>query len=592
MLRKPIVTIMGHVDHGKTRLLDTIRNTTVIDREAGMITQAIGASIVPIESMKRICGPLLQKIKFELTLKGLLFIDTPGHAAFTNLRRRGGNLADIAIIVVDINEGIMPQTKEAIEILKRYKTPFVVAANKIDLIHGWKKSKEFVLEDINVQSEDVIRLFDTKMYEIVGKLYELGFNSERFDRVEDYTAQIAIIPTNAKQGWGVPELLMVLSGLAQKYLNQCLDCNADGPGKGTILEVKEETGLGKTLDVIIYDGNIKANDTVVIGAIPEPIVTRIKALFEPAPLSEMRDKKSKFNSVKEATAAAGVKISAPDIDTVVAGMPLKVCRSTNAADIEACKQEIKQEIEEVLIETDKEGIVIKADSLGSLEAMITLLREKNLTIKRATVGPITKKDLVDAQCNIESEPLHCVVLGFNVEAAPDAAAFAEEHGIKVITHNVIYRLIEDYEKWVEGKKKNMEQKELNALVKPAKFEIMRGYVFRQNNPAVFGADISEGELKAGVETMKKDGTRLSTVRGIQQEQKTVESAKRGQQVAISMDNITMGRQLNEGDIVYVIIPEEDFRKLKELKKLLKNDEISLLKETAEIMRKNNPTWGI
>ncbi|MEM4268019.1 MAG: translation initiation factor IF-2 [Candidatus Woesearchaeota archaeon] len=588
MLRKPIVTVMGHVDHGKTRLLDTIRNTTIMDREAGMITQAIGASIVPTETIERICGPLLKRFNVSLSVPGLLFIDTPGHAAFSNLRRRGGNLADLAIVVIDINEGVMPQTVEAIEILKKYKTPFVVAANKIDLISGWKKTKELVVEDINSQPEEVVRIFDTRLYEIVGRLYELGFSSERFDRIEDYTKQIAIIPIAAKQGWGIAELLMVLSGLAQRYLSQCLNCNVDGPAKGTILEVKEETGLGKTMDVIIYDGTLKVGDTVVIGAIPEPIVTKVKAMFEPAPLSEMRDKKSKFHPVRVVHAATGVKIAVPGSESIIAGMPLMVATS----DIEKVKEEIKDEIEEVIIETNNEGIVVKAESLGGLEAVVTLIKEKGIPIKKALVGNITKKDFVDAQCNIESDPLHCVILGFNVEVSHDAEDYVRNGRIKIITNKVIYRLLEDYDKWIKEQTEIMEKEKISGLIKPGKIEIMRGYVFRQSNPAVFGAHVLAGEISPGAELIKNDGTRLGNLKSIQEEQKNIEKATKGKQVAVSVENLTIGRQASEGDILYVLVPEDHFRKFKELKKLLSSDSIEVLKELAEIMRKQNPTWGI
>src|SRR3989338_62420 len=139
--RSPICTVMGHVDHGKSSILDTIRGTSIVKSEAGAITQAIGASIIPLETIKKITGPLLKTLKMEFTIPGLLFIDTPGHAAFTSLRKRGGNLADIAIVVIDINEGIMPQTQEAIEILKSYKTPFIIALNKIDLVNGYKEKE-------------------------------------------------------------------------------------------------------------------------------------------------------------------------------------------------------------------------------------------------------------------------------------------------------------------------------------------------------------------------------------------------------------------------------------------------------------------
>ena len=136
-IRQPIVSVLGHVDHGKTTLLDYIRGSAVTAREAGAITQHIGATEVPIDVIHELCGKLLGGKKFHVP--GLLFIDTPGHHAFTTLRSRGGALADLAVLVVDINDGLMPQSIEAINILKNYRTPFVVAVNKIDTIQGWKR---------------------------------------------------------------------------------------------------------------------------------------------------------------------------------------------------------------------------------------------------------------------------------------------------------------------------------------------------------------------------------------------------------------------------------------------------------------------
>ncbi|MCX6707042.1 MAG: GTP-binding protein [Candidatus Woesearchaeota archaeon] len=255
MLRSPICSVLGHVDHGKSSILDSIRGTCVVKGEAGLITQAIGASIIPLGTIKAKCGKLLETMNMTFTIPGLLFIDTPGHAAFTSLRKRGGALADIAIVVIDINEGFKPQTIEAIEILKNNKTPFIIAANKIDLIPGWKISQKSILQNIMEQSPDVITKIDMKLYEIVGQIHEkFSMNSERFDRVDDFTKQIAIVPCSAKTGEGLQELIMVIAGLAQRFLEKALDFNIDGPAKGSIMEVKEDKGLGKTIDVIIYDG--------------------------------------------------------------------------------------------------------------------------------------------------------------------------------------------------------------------------------------------------------------------------------------------------------------------------------------------------
>ena len=585
MIRKPIVAFLGHVDSGKTSLQDFIRKSTMIEREAGLITQHIGASSVPIETVKRICGDLLEGMKQELSIPGLLFIDTPGHEAFTSLRKRGGSLADIAILVVDINEGFMPQTIESVKILMDQKTPFVVVANKIDLIPGWNSAKGSVLGNLGKQADNVKSIIDTKIYEILGSLSELKINSERFDRLEDYTKQVAIVPVSAETGEGIPEMLMVLAGLTQKYMEGALECDKEGFAKGTVLEVKEEKGFGTTLDIIIYDGCLKKGDLIVIGGIDGAIVTKIKALLEPAPLSEIRDKKSDFTNVNIVSAAAGVKVSAVGIEKVIAGVPIRSC---DAKDVEKVKEELQKEIEEVIVETDKNGVIIKSDTLGSLEALTKLLKDEGVVVRKASVGNITKKDIVDADSSYEEDPLKAVILGFNIKIDEGV----ETGRVKVVTNNVIYKLIDDFKEWQEKHLKEMEAKELRDLTLPAKVELLKGYVFRQNNPAIVGVHVLNGKVKSGASVMNREGKVLSEIKGIQAEQESVKEAEKGKQVAISLPDVTVGRQVNEGDILYIAVPERDFKKLKKLKKYLSAEDIELLKEIAVIKRKKNPVWGV
>lgn len=580
MIRQPIVAVMGHVDHGKTSILDTIRGTATAAREAGGITQAIGASIIPLGTIKQVCGPLLEQLKLNITVPGLLFIDTPGHAAFTSLRKRGGNLADIAILVIDINEGLKPQTKESIEILKQYKTPFVIAANKIDLINGWKQQDKTVLSDINKQRPEVQRIFETKLYELVSQVYELGIQADRFDRVSNYTQQAAIVPVSAKTGEGIPELIMMLTALAQKYLENNLKIEESGPAKGTVLEVKEQKGLGTVLDVIIYDGSLTQGDGIIVGTLDEPVQTKVKALLLPEGASELREKKTKFKTVKTITAASGVRIVAPGAENAVAGMPIL------SGDIKEAKKELAQEVGEVLIQNGLDGIIIKADSLGSLEALTLLLKEKQIPIRKSSIGPITKKDISDAEAIAQNDPLHGVILGFNI---PKPEFPTNAH---IITNDIIYRLIEDYEAWKLSKQKQLQAGELDALVKPCKIEILRGYVFRQNNPAICGVEILAGTLTSSTPLIDNKGKEVGSVKGMQVEQKNVESAEKGKQVAASFPGITIGRQVNEGDILYSAIPESHFRIYKEHKEHLTDDQKNLLKEIADIMRHGNPMWGI
>ncbi|MFA5887348.1 MAG: translation initiation factor IF-2 [Candidatus Nanoarchaeia archaeon] len=569
MIRQPICVFMGHVDHGKTTVLDTIRHTAVAKSEAGAITQMISSSSISIDTIKRVCGSLI-KDPSKITIPGLLLIDTPGHAAFTNLRKRGGNLADIAVLVIDINEGIMPQTTECIEILKQYKTPFVIALNKLDLLQGWREKEGHLLNVIEEQGDSVKQSIEAKMYDIVGKLYEMGINADRFDRVSDYSKQFAIIPCAAVKGLGIPELLMVFIGLAQKYMEGNLQTSS-GPGKATVLEVKEEKGVGTVLDAVLYDGVIKTGDTIVIGNPDEPIVTKVKTILVP--------EKGKLKSVKEAEASAGIKIAANDIEQVIPGVPVEAA----GANLEETKARVQAEVNEVMLSTETEGVVIKAESLGSLEALARLLNEKGIKVKKASVGKVTKKDIADASS--EQNYANRVILCFNVPSEDTTE-------VKIITSDIIYHIIESYTKWVEEEKRKQQQKALDALTMPGKMQILQGCIFRQNNPAVVGILVQGGIVKADVDLIKLDGTNAGTIKAIQAERETIDKAEKGKEVAISLPGITVKRQIDENDVLYVDVPENDFKELKKYKNLLKEEDIRLLKELAEIKRKANPLWGV
>jgi translation initiation factor 5B len=570
MLRQPLVVVMGNVDSGKTRTLDTIRRTAVVESEAGAITQMISSSAISLKTIQKIVGPMWEGK--GITLPGLVFIDTPGHAAFTNMRKRGGNLADIAILVIDINEGVKPQTEECIQILKNYKTPFVIALNKVDLVSGWQAvDAPNILGMVAKQAGSVQTQIDRKLYEIVGRLHELGFQVERFDRVENYTTSIAMVPCSAKEGYGVPSLLMVLMGLAQKFLEKQLKTTDNASGKGTVLEVKEEKGLGMTLDVILYEGSLKVNDPIIIGGLFEPVVTKVKGLFEP-------DEKNKFKPVKEVHAAAGVKVSAVGVQEVVAGMPLFVIRGNE----EELSAQIQEEVREVLIETDEQGVVVKADTLGSLEAVLGMLRDKNIPIKKASVGPVTKKDVAAAQA--DEDMYNKVILCFNVKG--------ESAEVKIISHNVIYQLIDDLQAWRDEVSKAEEKKELKDLTRPAKMTYLQGCTFRQSNPAVVGVEIVNGTLHTNVDLIKANGDMVGHIKTIQENKDVLQKADKGLQVALSLPGVTAGRQIQEGDVFYVDMTENNFRALKVLKKFLGRDEIAVLKELVEIKRKANNLWGV
>ncbi|MDD2665672.1 MAG: translation initiation factor IF-2 [Methanocellales archaeon] len=584
-LRTPIICVLGHIDHGKTSLLDEIRGTSIAEQEKGAITQHIGATEVPLATIQDKCGSLM---KGDFKVPGLLFIDTPGHHAFTTLRSRGGALADLAVLVVDATEGFQPQTTEALKILRRFKTPFVLAANKIDRIHGWRphEDKAFILTYEN-QSEYTKRSLDNLVYRLINQLNEAGFSSDRYDRIRDFQKNVGVIPISAKTGEGIPDLLMILIGLAQRFLEGDLRLHAKGPGMGTVLEVKEERGLGKTLDVILYDGELKTGDTIIVGSYGEPIVTRVRALLKPRPLTEIRIEE-KFQRVDKIVAAAGIKVVAHSLESALAGSPMRVVE--DEALVEKISNDIKSELDEVKIKTDEIGVTLKADTIGSLEALVQELNDAKVPIWKADVGDISKRDIIEAATI--RDPYLAVVIGFCVEMLQDAKDEALRSKVQVFQGNVIYRLLEDYNIWVKERQSISERKELEAIIRAGKLRLMPGCVFRKSKPAIVGVKILGGKIKPGVSVIKESGINVGIIKGIQEHGESRNEAVAGKEAAVSIEGPTVGRQIKEGDILYVDIPKKHARTIEqELCDTIPADELETLKEFLEIKRKIDPFWA-
>jgi len=590
-IRQPIVCVLGHVDTGKTLLLDKIRKTSVQAREAGGITQHIGASFFPVDTLRQMVGPLLSTIKGEIEIPGLLVIDTPGHEAFTNLRKRGGSVADIAILVIDVLRGFEAQTYECIEILKARKTPFLVAANKIDRIPGWNSYPDApFLKSYQLQDKYVREDLDNRLYEIIGTFSRLGFRADRFDRIKDFTRTVAIVPTSAKTGEGIVELLAVLVGLTQQYLKKRLQTTA-GPAKGTVLEVKEEPGLGLTLNTIIYDGTLKREDLIVVGGREKPIITRVRAILVPKPLDEIRDPRDKFSSVELVSAAAGVKIVAPDLEGAVAGAPLYVVQE--GEDPEKYVRLVSEEIERIRISTDVDGVVLKADTLGSLEAIAENLKRNGVPVRLADIGDVSKRDVTEAAIVREHEPLYGVILAFNVKVLPDAEEEAKNLGVQIFREKIIYHLVENYISWFKSQREAKLSAEFEKMVKPGKIRILEGYVFRHAKPAIVGVEVLAGRIRPKYSLVRaEDGEEVGEIQQIQEKGKALSEAKQGMQVAISLDKPIVGRHIFEKDVLYVKVPEPHAKALlKEFVDRLTPDEQEALKEYVNLMRKKISFWA-
>ncbi|MDH2902018.1 MAG: translation initiation factor IF-2 [archaeon] len=590
-IRQPVVVVLGHVDSGKTSLLDKIRGTAVQAREVGGITQHIGASFFPAETLKKICGPLLKSLGGgEIKVPGLLVIDTPGHEIFTNLRSRGGSAADISILVVDVQRGLEVQTYESLEILKARKVPFVVALNKIDAISGWKKgASQFITQSLKIQQKPVQDALDEKLYTVVGALSRLGFNSEALYRVKDFTKEIAIVPVSARTGEGIPELIAVLIGLTQVYLQKRLTISENASARGLVLEVKQEAGLGETANVILLEGKLRTGDSVVLGKKEGAIVTRIKAIFLPKPLDEMRDPRDKFVSVEAISAAAGVKIVTPDLEGVLAGSPIL---AVDEASLESAKASVESEIKQVMIESETNGIVLKTDALGSLEAIVEMLKRRQIPIRRADIGPVTRRDVVEASAVKKVDKYHGVLLAFGVKLLPDAQQEAFDSNTKVFEDQIIYSLIDNYLNWIIEEQASEQRSGLASLTPLGKFQFLKGFVFRRNDPAVFGVEVLKGRLRQKATVMNSDGKTIGTIHQIQEEGKSVPELAKGRQAAVSVVGPTIGRQINEGEIFYTLPNDSEVKTFNE--KYLSNlssDDLELLKEIVEVRRKSVPLYA-
>ncbi|MFC6824064.1 translation initiation factor IF-2 [Halopelagius fulvigenes] len=587
-LRTPIVAVLGHVDHGKTTLLDKIRGSAVSEGEAGAITQHIGATAVPLETVSEMAGSLVDPSDFDLP--GLLFIDTPGHHSFTTLRSRGGALADIAIVVVDVNDGFQPQTIEALDILKRTGTPFVVAANKIDTTPGWNPHEGAPIQQTyEKQSQNASQRLDSNLYEIIGNLSDEGFSADLYWRVQNFQKNVGVVPISAITSEGIPDLLAVLMGLSQRYMKEQMEIDVAGPGAGTVLEVKDERGFGTTLDVVLYDGTIAEDDTVVVGGMDGPIVTDVRALLQPRPNAEIRTEK-RFNKVDSVTAASGIKIAAPDLELAMAGAPIRVVRDRELDDVIA---EVEAELAEIEVDTEEEGVVVKADTLGSLEAMANALKEAEVPVLRAEVGDIAPRDVAIASTAREDE--HKVILGFNVDVLPNAKKELDENDVRLFDDDVIYQLIEDYEEFVEERKRAQQETVLDKIVRPCRFRILEDHVFRQSSPAVVGVEILSGTLKNNTHIAKWEGNepkRVGQLSGIQQQGEDVSKARAGKRVSVAIDGPTVGRQIEEGDELWVQLPEKHAKILEqELSDDIPADELEALTGYLDKHRQRDPFWG-
>jgi translation initiation factor 5B len=574
-IRQPIVCVLGHVDHGKTSILDAIRGTAQAKKEAGGITQRIGATQIDVSAI--IHGTKNILTSTSLKIPGLLFIDTPGHVAFANMRARGGALADIAILVVDVNEGLMPQTIESINILKKYKTPFVIVANKIDLVPlVTETSNTSFSQFIKKQRDEYREELDKRIYDLVNAVYLQGFPSDRFDRVTDFSKTIAIIPASAKLRIGIQDILMMLAGLSQRYLEKEISM-VNGEARGTIIEVKIESSVGTTLDTILYQGILKTGDVIAINTKEGPKLTRVKAL-----LVNRSNGEKGLKEKRTVSAAAGVRILISDKYEVIAGSPLiAVTASPEAAFLEIEKES------KTNIDLSTHGITVKAEALGSLEAIAYELSQRNILIRSATIGDITRRDATDVATL--NDPMERLIIGFNVTVTDDAKEAVLSTDVGILVGNIIYSLMDQAEKWLKDRETQIREARKQEKSMPAKITIMPENIFRATKPVIVGVHIEGGSIKVGDKLIKSDGRYGGSIKSIRDGELSKKFAEAPSEVAVAIDGVTLNRQIFPGETLYVDIPESVVKELRESNADAAT--MSAMDETIKIKRKENIFWG-
>eukprot|EP00300_Choanocystis_sp_HF-7_P004114 c13143_g1_i1.p1 GENE.c13143_g1_i1~~c13143_g1_i1.p1 ORF type:complete len:883 (+),score=286.54 c13143_g1_i1:418-3066(+) len=594
-LRSPICCILGHVDTGKTKLLDKIRRTNVQEGEAGGITQQIGATYFPMDRIEE------QTLKVEgakspdIKVPGLLIIDTPGHESFTNLRVRGSSLCDIAILVVDIMHGLEPQTLESLGLLKARKTPFIVALNKVDRLFGWKPQQMTPIRDaLKIQNKDVAREFLDRVADTIRLFAEQGLNAELYYKNKDLRRNISLVPTSAISGEGIPDMLLLLTQLTQQYMSDklmylsSLQC--------TVLEVKVVDGLGTTIDVIIANGVLNEGDTIILNGIEGAIVTSIRALLTPEPMKELRVK-SPYVHHKSLQAAIGCKISANGLEKAVAGSQLLVANEGD--DIEELKREVEGDFEDInkkFIKKGVNGVYVQASTLGSLEALLEFLNSSQIPVSGISIGPVHRKDVVKASVMLEKDKRYAVILAFDVEVSKDAKELAESMEVRIFTADIIYHLFDQFTKYLSDLKEQKRQEALTKVVFPCVLKIVPQCVFNKKDPIIIGVDVREGILKLGTPIcVKRVGFKtgdtlieLGRVTGIERDKKPIEEARKGATVAVKLQGkgtstYSYERHWDENDEYISKISRESIDVLKEhFRNDLSKDDWNLVRQLKKV----------
>ncbi|KAG9339444.1 hypothetical protein JZ751_023581 [Albula glossodonta] len=573
-LRAPVVCVLGHVDTGKTKILDKLRHTHVQDGEAGGITQQIGATNVPLETVIEQTKMVKNFDREAVKIPGMLIIDTPGHESFSNLRNRGSSLCDIAILVVDIMHGLEPQTLESINLLKEKKCPFIVALNKIDRLYDWKKSPDTdVVATLKKQKKNTKDEFDERTKAVIVEFAQQGLNAALFFENKDPRTFVSLVPTSAHSGDGMGNLIALLVELTQSMLARRL-AHCDEL-RAQVMEVKALPGMGTTIDVILINGRLREGETIIVPGVEGPIVTQIRGLLLPPPLKELRVK-NQYEKHKEVSTAQGVKILGKDLEKTLAGLPLLVAHKED--EVPVLRDELVRELKQTLnaIKLEEKGVYVQASTLGSLEALLEFLRTSkvpasvSLQYAGINIGPVHKKDVMKASTMLEHDPQYAVILAFDVKVERDSQEMADSLGVRIFSAEIIYHLFDAFTKYREDYKKQKQEEFKHIAVFPCKLRILPQFIFNSRDPIVMGVTVEAGVLRQGTPLCvpSKGFVDIGIITSIEINHKSVDVAKKGQEICVKIEPIPgespkmYGRHFEATDIIVSKITRQSIDALK------------------------------
>lgn len=561
-MKSTICCILGHVDTGKTKILDKLRQTDIQGNEAGGITQQIGATFFPMNLLKK------KSINLQSKLPGILIIDTPGHETFSNLRSRGSSLCNLAILVVDILHGLEPQTIESIELLKKRKTYFIIALNKIDRIVGWiPNENEDFKTTLKKQTTSTQRQFKNLIKEIILRFSEIGLNVALFYENNNERQFLNLVPTSAITGEGLSDLIENIIYLSEKFFKKKLIYKEEF--ECTMLECNTLEGYGNTIDAILSNGELKIGEKIILCSLDGPIITIVKHILVPEPrlLEKKISSKIPLKKKNYLKAAAGLKIVANNLENVIAGTKiLKINKNEKEEDIEKLKKEIMSDYKTLMSKTSEIGVHIQSSTLGSLEALINFIESKNISIASVGVGNLTKTSIIKSSLIKEKGYVFGAILCFNIKIDKELEELAKQKNIKILKSEIIYNLIDEYLEYVELIK--LKNKKIHKVIYPFQLKIIPTCIFTKRSPLILGVEIIRGKLAINSRVFIKtiDIIKLGIITSIEKDKKNVDLAIKGDKVAIKIENTespkVIGRHFQINDIIESFIDKNNISLLK------------------------------